>query len=188
VANGRHVDEELAAFLGWPGTRPAEFEWTDVEAELGYQLPADFKALMSQFPSGAFVERFYVPSPVQGREWLDRFQETGEILLNDLFDRRESAEEEGENPAEIVPYPIHPEPGGLIPWGSGDEHGYYWLATDLAKPDDWTVVYGLTHDVGWGKYDGTMSQFLYEVITGTYTDPMLYFRPKEEERKFVSWS
>jgi hypothetical protein len=71
VANGRLVDEELAALLSWPGPRFAELEWADGEAELGYPLPADFKALMSRFPSGAFVERFYVPSPVQSQEWFD---------------------------------------------------------------------------------------------------------------------
>ncbi|PKT68565.1 hypothetical protein CW362_34295 [Streptomyces populi] len=41
---------------------------------------------------------------------------------------------------DLYPYPFHPDPGGLISWGS-DEHGceYYFLAIE-PDPDEWRIV------------------------------------------------
>ena len=187
MANDRTADEELARFLDWPSPVFGEVAWADVETELGYRLPADFKALMSRFPSGTFADKFNVVSPVQNRKSLDRFREESAMLLNDLFEQRAFAAQE-DDPDEDVPYAIYPEPGGLIPWGSGDEHAYYWLATDLAEPDGWTVVYSLRRDTGWGAYPGTMSKFLLDATSGRYVDRMLYYQPSPEKRRFYPYA
>jgi hypothetical protein len=183
VANDQPVDVELAQFLGWPSPPFDRMDWATVETELGHRLPTDFTVLMSRFPSGSFADKFDVFSPVQDRKSLDQFQADRALLLSELFHRRETAEAENK-PRLAVPYPIHPETGGLIPWGRGDEHAYYWLATDLADPDGWTVVYSLLRDTGWGAYAGTMSNFVYDVLSGRYIDEMLYYEPDEEDRKF----
>jgi hypothetical protein len=59
---------------------------------------------------------------------------------------------------EHLPYPFHPEPGGLISWGydhGGDEH--FFLPCD-PDPDRWKVV-TMAHEQGCNTFDGSLSDF-----------------------------
>ena len=151
VVNDRAVDGELADLLGWHGP-PAQIglSWTEVESSLGIRLPSDYRRLMSRFPSGAFAERFYVYSPVQSTETLEVFQDEWRSRLGWLREVRSA-------PNSAIHYPIYPEPGGLIPWGSGNEHTYYWKPSEGTDPNSWTVVFAERLSINWGEYPGPMS-------------------------------
>jgi len=66
------------------------------------------------------------------------------------------------------PFPVFPEPGGVLPWGSIRSPGHaYWL-TGPEDPDDWPVI-AATHNGGyWDRFDGSACQFLAEVAAGRY--------------------
>lgn len=60
---------------------------------------------------------------------------------------------------ELYPYPFHPDPGGLISWGS-DKHSseYYFLAIE-PDPDEWRIVVGSEYN-RWFETAGTFCEFL----------------------------
>lgn len=168
--------EQLADLLGWHVSASMLMMWDAVEAGLGVLLPNDFKRPMSVFPSGAFAERFYVYSPIQSERSFEEFRSCWREGLDVLTELRDAG-------LARLPYPPYPEPGGLIPWGVGDEHTYYWH-TVAADPDTWTVVFAERFAMNWGVYTGGVSSFLFDVITGRFSHPHLYYEPDEEGRKF----
>jgi hypothetical protein len=65
-----------------------------------------------------------------------------------------------------LPFPIYPEPEGLLPWGtSGDGDKLYWQM--IGQPADWPVVVMETH---WGpmeQFADSMTSFLTKLLSGT---------------------
>jgi hypothetical protein len=177
VDNDQPVEDELTVLLRWQGGFRAQLSWEEVESAVGLRLPSDFKRLMSQFPSGAFAERYYVYSPVQSRVVLREFQQ-------DRFDALSGLDEIREERDNGLPYPLYPEPDGLLPWGRGDEHIYFWKVDDVNNPDKWTVIFGERLGFDWGEYPGPMASFLLDVIDGRFSHPNLYHQVNEEELIF----
>ena len=66
------------------------------------------------------------------------------------------------------PFPLFPEPGGVLPWGDLRSPGVaYWL-TGPGDPDEWPVIVA-TEDGGyWERLDGCACEFLAEVAAGRY--------------------
>jgi hypothetical protein len=166
--------EELARLLDWTGTVEPTLTWAEAEAAVGFRFPADYRELLSTFPSGAFGERFYLYSPVAGPAHLEHFLDTRQMCLDVL-----AAANEDE------PLRLFPEPGGLIPWGRGDEHEYCWDTSAGESPDDWTVTFHFREESG--AYPGNASSFLADVLTGRYTDDLLFYRPDPAERRFADY-
>lgn len=173
----RSADQQLSITLNWNEDVHPELTWDEVESEVGYPFPTDYKRLMSRFPSGDFGKKFYIYSPVQGREWLARFNEQQrdafgvfDIVLEDTPDD--------------LPYPVFPAPGGLLPWGLGDEEIFCWQVNEVSKPDDWTVVFGDPVAEVWGEYPGPASNFLLDVILGNFTSQGLYYKSTPEKMVF----
>ncbi len=69
------------------------------------------------------------------------------------------------------PYPLFPEPGGLLPWGAVVEGGYaFWLTAPSDDPDQWPVVIASQDCYVWARFGGPVSEFLVEVAEARY-DP-----------------
>lgn len=180
MANDRPPDEQLASLLDWHDKATVSLSWDEVESLLGVRLPGDYKQLMNRFPSGVFAEQIYLYSPIQNAESLDMFRSRWEADLAWLTQLRDDK-------SETIPYSIHPEPGGLIPWGLGDEQYFYWKTDDADDPDAWTVVFADYLAGDWGEYAGTVSSFLLDAISGGFSHPHLYYEPDEAERNFVPY-
>ncbi|MBM7089912.1 hypothetical protein G3I31_13850 [Streptomyces sp. SID9913] len=73
---------------------------------------------------------------------------------------------------DLYPYPFHPDPGGLIPWGS-DEHGneYYFLAVE-PDPDEWRIVVHSDCN-GWFETAGTFCDFLVRCLDDIDRPPFM---------------
>ena len=106
-------------------------EWPRVEADLGTELPEDFKRFTELYGSGKFDDFLYLLNPfaadpagnlVSGRDlMLDGYAETRARFPDRL------------------PLPPWPEPGGLLPLGRSDNgNELYWLTR--GRPADWGVV------------------------------------------------
>jgi hypothetical protein len=63
-----------------------------------------------------------------------------------------------------IPYPLHPERPGLLPWGQGSNRRAYFWYTE-GKPDEWKVVY-LTPEDKLVKTELPFLSFLIAVFDG----------------------
>jgi hypothetical protein len=63
-----------------------------------------------------------------------------------------------------VPYPLFPEPGGLLPFGIDDNgDGLYWLTT--GEPDQWSIVVNESRAPEYEQFDMSVTEFLQEVLS-----------------------
>jgi hypothetical protein len=66
------------------------------------------------------------------------------------------------------PYPIFPEPGGLLPWASGPRlEQVFWLTADT-DPDRWPVVLADAEFQRWGTHPGPAAAFLLDALEGRF--------------------
>ncbi|WP_040702638.1 SMI1/KNR4 family protein [Nocardiopsis ganjiahuensis] len=108
-------------------------DWTRVEEALGLSLPSEFVELARRYGRGAFCEKFSCFDPEEmihkGRGWL--------------ADKQCILQDDGEE----CPHPLHPEPGGLVLWGSDSVGGALcWLTEPADSPERWKTVYWTIDD------------------------------------------
>jgi len=121
--------KQLAALITPPASPlDCEGNWYAAEIVVGATYPADFRALIAAYGSGAFFRghlTVYNPLTVGGLAGIKQAER---------FCRQHR---EGLYP---LPLAVHPDTPGLLPWG-GDENGntYCWLTK--GKPDKWPVVF-----------------------------------------------
>jgi uncharacterized protein (TIGR02996 family) len=146
--------EELRAILS-PPRRPtnAEGDWSAIEASLGLRLPADYKSFISTYGSGS-IGSIEIESPLGLQTDMRSWWAGWAGLIADLAE------------FEDVPYPVFPEPGGLLPFGTfGDVDLLCWRT--IGEPDQWPFVY---HDryQGFFEIKGLSAvEFLLEAVTQT---------------------
>ncbi|MFD7917566.1 hypothetical protein ACFV30_44075 [Streptomyces sp. NPDC059752] len=145
--------DELRALLGesahWQSSPD---DWTEVEQHIGSALPSDFKAFLNAYGTGVISGELVVFHPRGTSPLLERMRRTHGVFA----ERRDRALGRGDT--EHIPFPFHPEPGGLISWGydySGDEH--FFLPCD-PDPDRWKIV-TMAHEEGCETFDGPFSGF-----------------------------
>ncbi len=157
--------DEVAGLVGWrPGDFRAELDWAAVERELGTRLPADYKELLTRFPSGAFRSSVEVENPGQSADELANVKRHNEELLETFADQ-DTGYLTGTS------YVLFPEPGGLYPWGGTGAGGTFWWITDSADPDTWRVAYNDRDD--WHEHPGPMSRLIHEILVSTGTGNIL---------------
>jgi uncharacterized protein (TIGR02996 family) len=95
--------------------------WAAVEEALGLRLPADYKAFLDVYGVGTlYALDIHHPFTIRGdvrEDWI-RFAHRYDVL----------------------PYPIFPEPGGLLPFGTLGDRGILGWLTEGA-PHEWPFVY-----------------------------------------------
>ncbi|MFE8017744.1 SMI1/KNR4 family protein [Streptomyces antibioticus] len=142
--------ERLGKLLGEPEPwgRAGSRLWVASEAYLGVGLPSDYKAFLD----------LYGPGSIDGYLSLSRPLEADASELERLWSLENWRRARLSAP-DLYPYPFHPDPGGLISWGS-DEHGgeYYFLAAG-PDPDEWRIVVGSECNT-WFETAGTFCDFL----------------------------
>ncbi len=153
---------ELARLASVSLNGRVEYDWAEIERAVGLRLPEDYKQLSEFFPDGWFRQFARVGKPDRpesGPQWLDSFAMSQLETL-----RTWRAEGHGR-----FPYPLFPEPGGLLPWGAVREAGYgFWLTDPSGSPEKWPVVTASQQCEHWDLFDGTLCEFLTEVAAGRY--------------------
>ena len=125
--------------------------WEVVEKSLGLKLPADYKAYLAVYGGGT-IGCIDIPSPFGiSREirswwegWADFYSDISEYVK--------------------IPYPVFPDPGGLLPFGTlGDSDNLNWLT--VGEPDQWPFVY-YNQEEGFFDIKGlTAVEFVLEAVT-----------------------
>jgi hypothetical protein len=133
---------------------PSLDAWEPIENQIG-RLPADYKAFVQQFGSGTIDRFLWIWNPFSKSEHGNLLT-AKEPTLSALRELRESGEE--------CPYPLHPEPGGLLPFGKSDNGDVlYWLTARV--PEQWPVVVNAARDPAYEKFECDMTDFLAGILT-----------------------
>jgi hypothetical protein len=105
--------------------------WASVWRAVGTRLPEDFVEFIDMYGSGEVCRWMSVHNPFSSAET--------EAFIPRMLGALGAFRVLKESDPDAIPFPIHFEPQGLIPWGTsidGDE--FCWLAKGL--PSEWTVV------------------------------------------------
>ena len=155
----------LAELVGVTAPERRSFDWAAVEAVLGVQLPSDYKLLAEWFPEGFVREFVRILLPEVWPDGRARFPDEFALGVVESMRRcRDGGEEYGGE----YPYPLFPEPGGLLPWGWIGTPGVAFWLTGPGDPDTWPVVVATEEADYWERVGGTMSEFLLEVAECRY--------------------
>lgn len=181
--------DRLAELVGLTAKAQAIYDWDAVEGSLGgLHLPHDYKELVESFPRGRFQRFVNVIRPGDINEPVTEYLGYYRYRLEDM----RTARVDDEDPASF-PYPIHPEPGGLLPWGDGPQGElFYWL-THLDDPDEWQVITSNHTWTVWQSFAYNMCEFLTRVVNGELVDnaysgdlAVPTFEPRERPRSTAS--
>lgn len=149
--------EALMSLIPPPAEPFEAFEgpWEPVEADLGTALPQDYKDFVRAYGSGYFMGFLgvSVPASANANVRLDHQVRTwSEVFAED----------------EDAPYPVWPEPGGLMPFGDTDNGDVlFWLRR--GAPDDWVVVVWDRGMQDFETLDCGLTDFLAGVASGDIT-------------------
>ncbi len=110
-----------------------------VEARLAIRLPEDYKQLITAFGTGSWKEFIWVLNPFSANTFLNLFDQATRQLDSEREIRRKRPNE--------LPFPLHPESGGLLPWGLTDNGDrLYWLTGALQMPGPRSSLNHVDHD------------------------------------------
>ena len=164
-----------------PPEQPAEVgsveAWLRCEAQLGFKLPSDYREFVFAFGSGLFAGLYRVYNPFAKSEWT-ALHPSVERTCTHLREFRQSFPQD-------VPYPIYPEPGGLLPWAN-DENGndYYWQT--LGEPDTWQVLSFNNRGEGFREHQCSMTAYLTNILTYK-CKALASDYPTDRHRTFEVW-
>ncbi|MGW1028842.1 SMI1/KNR4 family protein [Streptomyces sp. NPDC002577] len=125
----------FAALFGPPSPEavPVPVDWDEVESWLGLRLPTDYKAVVSAYGPldiGEFIW-LHAPCVQEGRfdyaAWLRDTHRHGRVSCEEAPTRE--------------PRVFHPDPGGLLAWGTTRAtSNLFWDTSASEDPDEWPVV------------------------------------------------
>jgi hypothetical protein len=163
-----------------PLNTPSEVDWPHVESTIGVALPSDYKQLIASYGCGSFDDFLWVHHPTSTNPNLNLVQQVEERLwpLRVLRGERTLAGPGGMHARGVeeevsLPYPLFPEPGGVLPWGATDNADVcYWLTTPDG-PDAWPVLLNATRDPeDWYEFQGSLTEFLYATFVERRPNPI----------------
>ena len=137
-------------------------DWAIIEAELGTQLPQDYKDFVRLYGLGYFMEFLGINIPRCSNPNV-RLERDAHVVAG-IF----RALEQVEDPS---PYPFWPALGGLLACGGTDDGDFlFWLTR--GEPEEWPIVV-------WDRGQGTFEAFecdLTDFLAGLATGEIV---PKE---------
>lgn len=162
---------KLAALLGRPERPVTPVPWHLSRSEAGIDFPADFRDFIDHFGGGQFRRELGIRAPsawphepgaptgFKGFVWATT-QDGG------IGDYLAGAYEDGDY--DECPYPVYPDPGGLLLWGNTwNADQLFWLTRD-EDPDSWTVAIWYRQLAEWDTFDGGFAAFLLALVAGAY--------------------
>jgi hypothetical protein len=149
---------QLISLAGAPAVPGIVYDWPAIEASIGLRLPEDYKLLAGSLPPGWFRRFARLLYPGQ----------SGPFLPPDISGQLDVMREWRAEGDAGFPYPIFPEPGGLLPWGEAVEGAMLFWLTGPGDPDSWPVITATAQWEHWERFDGTACEFLTEVAAGRY--------------------
>lgn len=152
--------EQLSAVLTPPPSpvetpRHAE-DWAAAEAELGTPLPADYKAFVERYGTGAVDDFLWVFNPFSANEHVNLVS-GGRTRLDGLRSLRDEFDVE-------IGHELFPAAGGLLPFGATDNGDVlFWEAA--GEPETWTVIVRDARAPEYERFGSNMTGFLHDILS-----------------------
>jgi len=144
---------QILRFPTSPSDRPNASEWQSVEEKLGMQLPEDYKEFITHYGTGAIDGFLWVLNPFSRNKYLNFFDQ-GQVKIDALRGLCQEA----------IPYPLHPDPNGMLPWGVTDNADVlFWCCN--GPPSHWWIVVNEDRGPRWREYKLSTSDFLARLTT-----------------------
>ncbi len=131
-------------------------------SQLGLCLPESYLELVEHYGfAGYWQEFWYLLDPREDGGWTSPADDhSGRNLLSAQRVIRKGWPDE-------VPYPIFPEPGGLLPWAATDNGGrFFWLTE--GEPDSWMTVYTPDRSGGFREIEKDVPNIVWGLISGEF--------------------
>lgn len=138
-----------------PSEVPTPETWSDTERQLG-QLPEDYKAFLGRFGTGTIGDFIGILNPASKNPHLNLLVK-GRAILSALIELRDGGEP--------CPYPLFPDPGGLLPFGVTD-NGDMLLWLTAGEPRRWSVVVNAGREPTYETFECDMTDFVAGILTG----------------------
>lgn len=159
-----------------PVDTPKAGDWLKIESILG-KLPEDYMRFVESFGTGSVDGFVWIFNPVSSNQNLN--------LLDQIHIKISALSDSVEMFGEVVPYPLFPKPGGLMPFGVTDNGDVlFWQVN--SNPPDWKVIVNAARESKWKKYDVGMTdllagllsrQIICEVFPGDFPSDRPVFYP-----------
>ncbi|MHC4202866.1 MAG: hypothetical protein ACYSU0_22985 [Planctomycetota bacterium] len=159
-----------------PGTLEA---WVKVKGALNTGLPRDCESMIDAYGVGTLAGFVNLRSPCATMKWLDYVKWCNETLEHTRGTRATLPEK--------VPFPVFPEPGGLLPWASTiDADNLYWR-TD-GSPENWTTVIVGRHELLPDEFPLSTTEFLVKWFSNELSIQVFSDEPfASDEMCFEAW-
>lgn len=153
--------DRLKQLLPPPEVAPAPQPWQDVERRLGVALPNDYKEFMEVYGDGTIKDLLLLVS-------------YGESLDASMELRQEDLDAMRLSPEDVFPGGVIEEGKvNLLPWAYTIDCAfcYFWMEP-RENPDQWWVV-SREREMEWSVFEGSMVEFLVEVVSGRRREPWM---------------
>ncbi len=145
-----------------PPADPPRVDWDAVEGTLAIRLPEDYKQLAAAFGPGAFCNFMRVHHPHGATDWVCL---TGSMPAT----VRAQLEQDRNRGTDTGPH----DPANLFAIGVTDNGEYlFWVSEPATEPDTWCIAVNEARGPGWYTFDGTLTDFLASVLSGTTRVPL----------------
>lgn len=150
-----------------PPARPVaastEGDFATVEHRLGTMLPSDYRRLILAYGDGVWQGFWYLLNPFSRNKNLNLLDQVS--LTDPDFGSLWAEREIRRASSESYPFPIWPEPGGILPWAVTDNGGrLFWLTS--GPPSRWSTVYYPSRDSEFETYGLPVGEILWGAISG----------------------
>jgi len=156
--------DDLLKIVPPPATLPpnvpqSDEDWSQVEAKLGIVMPQDYKDFISIYGAVSILGFVNIINPIhvksENLEAMDPLR-----LLRQNYG------------TEYYPYPVYPDPSGLLLWGITDNGDDIFWQT-IGSPEQWPIVIKMSRQPVFEEYPGPMSSFLAGLASGTITSAII---------------
>src|SRR5947209_15882365 len=170
--------EELIAIVP-PPAQPIDagtpVQWAAVEQKLGTRLPADFRAFIQHYGSGAFNDPGRLIISIRN-PFAPNFDQLARLDRERLLNAKRAVGNEE------FPFEIFPSSPGLLQWGH-DIDGWMLLWLTEGNPDRWPVLVCPPGPYDFERIDLLMTSFLAKAfareLTWTIWDPEFFSGPRK---------
>nr|WP_203674808.1 MULTISPECIES: histone-like nucleoid-structuring protein Lsr2 [unclassified Streptomyces] len=133
------------------------------------RLPGDYKELASSYGPGAFCGFIHLYHPLGFTEWVNLTGPMPARIRGQLQQERGRAG-----------YPVPYDPRDLFAMGVTDNGEYlFWVGGPETESADWHIAVNEARGPGWYHFEGNLTRFLFEVLSGhtkipLFPDGLLY--------------